>query len=132
MRYLCSLGSNLQAAFNIERAQQALAQLPGQLYTSAVIKTKPVAIDTDNDFLNALFIIDTPLNATQLKQYFNAIEIAQGRDRDDPRCSEKDRPIDIDILSDDIHDNRQVPDYLQALYQDFYAAIKTQLGASCA
>lgn len=114
MKYLCSLGSNIDPEMNIHHAKQQLRTLSGDCLFSQNITTKPVDIDTTNVFLNALFIIDTPLSSGELKQQFNQIEEALGRDRSDPERSKKDRTIDIDILG--LLDERpDVPDYLQSL-----------------
>ena len=74
-------------------------------------------MNTKRDFLNALFIIQTSMSAEQLKQEFNRIEEALGRDRSDPQRSFKDRTIDIDILGK-VSDNPKVPDYLTSLLTD--------------
>lgn len=109
-----ALGSNIDPEMNIHHAKQQLQTLSGDCLFSQNIATKPVDIDTNNGFLNALFIIDTPLSSDELKQQFNQIEEALGRDRSDPERSKKDRTIDIDILG--LLDERpDVPDYLQSL-----------------
>ncbi len=114
MKYLCSLGSNIDPEMNIHHAKQQLRTLSGDCLFRQNIATKPVDIATNNGFLNALFIIDTPLSSDELKQQFNQIEEALGRDRSDPERSKKDRTIDIDILG--LLDERpDVPDYLQSL-----------------
>ena len=114
MKYLCSLGSNIDPEMNIHHAKNQLRTLSGDCLFSQNIATKPVDIDTNNGFLNALFIVDTPLSSDELKQQFNQIEEALGRDRSDPERSKKDRTIDIDILG--LLDERpDVPDYLQSL-----------------
>ncbi|MGQ4275635.1 2-amino-4-hydroxy-6-hydroxymethyldihydropteridine diphosphokinase [Pseudidiomarina sp. E22-M8] len=122
--FLCSMGANLAPEANFSHAKALIVGL-GQATYSAACYTQPVAIDTEHDFLNALFIIKTQLNAEQLKAEFNAIEEALGRDRSDPLSSEKDRPMDIDILGElSQHEAdaawQQVPDYLQ----DMCASLK--------
>lgn len=115
-RYLCSMGANIAPEKNFERAQQSVAQL-GSVHFSSARYTQPVAIVTEHDFLNALFIIECELNAEQLKERFNSIEEQLGRDRSDPLSSEKDRPMDIDILGELSAENarqawQEVPSYL--------------------
>jgi 2-amino-4-hydroxy-6-hydroxymethyldihydropteridine diphosphokinase len=114
MKYLCSLGSNIDPEMNIHHAKQQLRALNSNCLFSQNIATKPVDIDTQNGFLNALFIIDTSLSSHELKQRFNQIEEALGRDRSDPERSIKDRTIDIDILGP-LDEGPEVPDYLQSL-----------------
>jgi 2-amino-4-hydroxy-6-hydroxymethyldihydropteridine diphosphokinase len=114
--FLCSMGANLQPEFNFAKARSALINL-GEAYYSRAIYTKPVAMQSAHDFLNALFILHTELDAASLKQQFNAIEQQLGRDRSDPLSAIKDRPMDIDIIGQLTADHsaavwQQVPDYL--------------------
>lgn len=118
--YLCSLGSNLAPEYNISRAKSYLTGIAQKVQYSRVITTEPVAMASDNQFLNALFVVQTHLPVDRLKQAFNTIEISLGRDRNDPQSSIKDRPIDIDILGViDTNNWPDVPDYLAALKDEF-------------
>ncbi|MEC8926303.1 MAG: 2-amino-4-hydroxy-6-hydroxymethyldihydropteridine diphosphokinase [Pseudomonadota bacterium] len=112
MKYLCSLGSNIEPELHFSRAKHYLYQISDELAFTRDILTRPVDIDTPHPFLNALFTIETMLTATQLKQRFNEIEEQLGRDRDDPNRSIKDRTIDIDILGP-VDEEPEVPTYLQ-------------------
>ena len=112
MKYLCSLGSNIEPELHFSRAKHYLYQISDELAFTRDILTRPVDIDTPHPFLNALFTIETTLTAQQLKQRFNEIEEQLGRDRDDPDRSIKDRTIDIDILGP-VDEQPEVPAYLQ-------------------
>lgn len=125
MKYLCSLGSNIEPELHFSRAKHYLAKLADELEFSRDITTKPVGLNTNHPFLNALFILETALTPTALKAEFNQIEVLLGRDRSDPLCSVKDRPIDIDILGE-LDDNPEVPDYLQQLIPDLTAVGETK------
>ncbi|WP_404399465.1 2-amino-4-hydroxy-6-hydroxymethyldihydropteridine diphosphokinase [Idiomarina seosinensis] len=114
MMYLCSLGSNIEPELHFSRAKHYLAKLSDKLEFSRDIVTQPVGIKTNKPFLNALFTLETSLSEQQLKQHFNEIEETLGRDRSDPDCSIKDRPIDIDILGR-VSAKPEVPHYLNAL-----------------
>ncbi|MDV6314871.1 2-amino-4-hydroxy-6-hydroxymethyldihydropteridine diphosphokinase [Idiomarina sp. HP20-50] len=116
-KYLCSLGSNIEPQHHFSQARAALEVLSGDITFSRNIPTSPVDINTDNAFLNALFIIETPMTAGELKREFNRIEEALGRDRSDPERSLKDRTIDIDILGS-VEESPKVPDYLTSLLPD--------------
>ena len=116
--FLCSMGANLQPEQNFAKARSALVRL-GEAYYSRALYTKPVAMHSTHDFLNALFILHTELDSVSLKQQFNAIEQQLGRDRSDPQSALKDRPMDIDILGPLTPESaatswRQVPDYLHS------------------
>lgn len=111
--YLCSMGANLAPEENFAKARSKLTPL-GDVHYSRAVYTKPVDIDTEHDFLNALFVIATQLDAEVLKMAFNKIEVELGRDRSDPDCSQKDRPMDLDILGAIETDVwRVVPNYLE-------------------
>lgn len=98
MWYLCGLGSNIDPEQNLVRAVTRLLESHDSLWLSPVIHTRPRGIDTERPFLNALAVVFSPLSPTQLKDHFNQLEEALGRDRSDPLSSRKDRPIDVDIL----------------------------------
>ncbi|HAD48679.1 MAG TPA: 2-amino-4-hydroxy-6-hydroxymethyldihydropteridine diphosphokinase [Idiomarina sp.] len=125
MKYLCSLGSNIEPELHFSRAKHYLAKLADELEFSRDITTKPVGMNTNHPFLNALFILETALTPTALKAEFNQIEVLLGRDRSDPLCSVKDRPIDIDILGE-LDESPEVPDYLQQLIPDLTAVGETK------
>jgi len=116
-KYLCSLGSNIEPQTNFPQAQAALKTISDSIRFSRNIPTSPVDMDTENDFLNALFVIQTSMSAHELKREFNHIEETLGRDRSDPERSLKDRTIDIDILGK-LEEKPQVPEYLTSLLTD--------------
>jgi len=108
------MGANIAPESNFAAARELILKL-GKAYYSRAIYTQPVDMRSEHDFLNALFLIVSPLDSVALKEHFNAIEISLGRDRDDPLSSKKDRPMDIDILGELSSDLvwQEVPDYLQ-------------------
>lgn len=112
--YLCSMGANIAPEINFAAARDYLSKL-GQAYYSRAFYTQPVAMDSDKEFLNALFVLTSELDHASLKQQFNTIEKQLGRDRDDPLSAHKDRPMDIDILGTLTSEQvwLQVPEYLR-------------------
>ncbi len=113
--FLCSMGANLAPELNFAKAREQLSPL-GTVYYSRAIYTKPVDMESSNDFLNALMLVQTSMDASTLKQHFNTIEVSLGRDRNDPQSAFKDRPIDLDILCEVQGQQscwNMVPDYLQ-------------------
>ncbi|MBY6062767.1 2-amino-4-hydroxy-6-hydroxymethyldihydropteridine diphosphokinase [Pseudidiomarina sediminum] len=117
-QFLCSMGANLAPEKNFALARQQLDAL-GTVTYSLADYTQPVAIETDHEFLNALFVIATDLDAIALKQQFNRIEEQLGRDRSDPLSSQKDRPMDIDILANILQEPwPELPDYLTPMAND--------------
>lgn len=129
-RYLCSMGANIAPEKNFSLAKERLKEL-GRTCFSAARYTQPVAIDTEHEFLNALFIIESSLSTQQLKAKFNTIEEALGRDRSDPQSSVKDRPMDIDILAELTAVTLeqawlQVPNYLANLAEELKATLDNE------
>ncbi|WP_421179993.1 2-amino-4-hydroxy-6-hydroxymethyldihydropteridine diphosphokinase [Aeromonas enteropelogenes] len=125
MFYLCSTGSNLEPHRHVGQALDELITQFGWLQLSSVIRTKPVGMHSRHDFLNCLFVIESRLETTELKQWFVTLEVAHGRDRNDPLCKVHDRPLDIDILaSSPIADfaTARVDSYLAPLLAEWYGA----------
>lgn len=125
MFYLCSIGSNLEPAHHVSLAVAELLERFGHLRLSSVIQTKPVGMRSRHDFLNCLFIVESELSQAQLKAEFVTMELAHGRDRNDPRCKVADRPLDIDILASSPQPdfaNHQVDAYLRELLAECYGS----------
>ncbi|MFM5811699.1 2-amino-4-hydroxy-6-hydroxymethyldihydropteridine diphosphokinase [Aeromonas veronii] len=123
MFYLCSIGSNIDPHIHVSRALAELFANVGPLRLSSVIRTKPVGMHSSHDFLNCLLVVESPLDATSLKQYFIALEVAHGRDRSDPLCKVHDRQLDIDILASNTHGDfatAEVDSYLAELLAELY------------
>ncbi|MEA5466135.1 2-amino-4-hydroxy-6-hydroxymethyldihydropteridine diphosphokinase [Leptothoe sp. PORK10 BA2] len=99
-RYLIGIGSNLDPHSNVSRALQSLLPSVERCIVSRAIQTSAVGMETDFPFINLAAYIETSLDAVALKARFNAIETSLGRDRTDPLCKVKDRPIDLDILTE--------------------------------
>lgn len=95
---IIGLGTNMgDRLANMQTAVDALARLPQTKVTavSAVYETKPVGMENQADFLNAVAAIETPLSPLSVLGTCLGIEAALGRVR-----GEKDgpRPIDLDVL----------------------------------
>ncbi|MGL5287671.1 2-amino-4-hydroxy-6-hydroxymethyldihydropteridinediphosphokinase [Aeromonas sp. RU39B] len=123
MYYLCSIGSNLKPRQHVRQVIGELLQQFGQLSLSSIIRTEPVGMSSHNDFLNCLFVLQSDLDAATLKRHFVELEGAHGRDRSDPQCKVRDRPLDIDILAGreraDFTDV-EVDSYLSGLLAELY------------
>lgn len=97
--YYLSLGANIDPETHLSRAIETIVGTFGTAFLSPIVKTRPCNISTEHSFLNAVMIIRTDLSQESLKLYFNELEEQEGRDRSDPESSNKDRPLDIDILT---------------------------------
>ncbi|MGY3926127.1 2-amino-4-hydroxy-6-hydroxymethyldihydropteridine diphosphokinase [Aeromonas simiae] len=101
MYYLCSIGSNIEPLHHVNRVIGELLEQFGRLSLSSAIRTQPVGMVSQNEFINCLFVIHSPHPREELKRRFIQLELAHGRDRGDPACKIRDRPLDIDILACD-------------------------------
>jgi 2-amino-4-hydroxy-6-hydroxymethyldihydropteridine diphosphokinase len=99
-RYLIGIGSNIDPASNVARGLIALGELGSNLIASRVVETEPVGMVSQHDFHNLVVYLETDLDPVALKERFNQIETAFGRDRSDPLSPVKDRPLDLDILAE--------------------------------
>jgi 2-amino-4-hydroxy-6-hydroxymethyldihydropteridine diphosphokinase len=89
------LGSNIDARRMLPVGVAALRERFGDVACSPVYRSTAVGF-TGNDFLNACCRIETELEPLDLKRWLTELENCHGRDRDQPKFS--DRTLDIDIL----------------------------------
>ncbi len=89
------LGSNLDAERHIAAGFAALRGEFGDVLCSPVYRSPAVGFSGD-DFLNAAARIRTDWSVGRLKDWLTALENTHGRDRSQPKFS--DRSLDIDIL----------------------------------
>ncbi len=93
-----ALGSNLQdPAAQVTQALQHLAQISQTrlVAASSFYRTPPVGYDNQPDFINAVALLETTLEPTDLLAQLLAIETAQGRERPFPNAP---RVLDLDLL----------------------------------
>ena len=89
------LGSNLDAERHVAAGFTALRGQFGEVLCSPVYRSPAVGFSGD-DFLNAAARIRTDWPVGRLKDWLTELENAHGRDRSQPKFS--DRSLDIDIL----------------------------------
>ena len=97
-RAYIGLGSNLQDPLaQLRRATSALADLPGTRLTatSSVYRSRAVGPGEQPDYLNAAAALDTELEPLALLHALQAIENAQGREREERWGA---RTLDLDLL----------------------------------
>ena len=97
-RYVVGIGSNVNPVANVSRLLSRLMDMTDFLAVSRIIETTPEGFQSDNQFLNLVVCMDSPLDNAGLKGEFVRLEVEMGRDRDDSQSSKKDRPADLDIL----------------------------------
>ncbi|MDZ7790792.1 MAG: 2-amino-4-hydroxy-6-hydroxymethyldihydropteridine diphosphokinase [Xanthomonadales bacterium] len=89
------LGSNRNPESNIRAGIRALYRNFANTAVSPVYRSAAVGF-SGSDFLNCAARIDTDLTPNELKDWLTALEDEYGRDRSQPKFS--DRTLDIDIL----------------------------------
>ncbi|NBD96305.1 MAG: 2-amino-4-hydroxy-6-hydroxymethyldihydropteridine diphosphokinase [Gammaproteobacteria bacterium] len=89
------LGSNQEPKRHLAAGIVALQHRFGDLRLSPVYRSEAVGF-SGSDFLNAAARIRTELSVAELKDWLTDLENRHGRDRSQPKFS--DRSLDIDIL----------------------------------
>lgn len=95
------LGSNLDPHRHIEAGFRALHETFGKIERSPIYVSAAVGF-SGADFLNAVARIQTDWPVRRLKSWLTGLENEHGRDRSQPKFS--DRSLDIDIL---LHGDQQ-------------------------
>jgi len=90
-----SLGSNIDASKNVVSAVTALKKKFGVLSISNIYESEALGFSGEN-FLNFVASVDTNYSLQDIFDYLKKLETRMGRNRDEPRFS--DRTIDVDIL----------------------------------
>ena len=116
---IIGIGSNLDAKNNIRRVLEILTEKFELLKVSEFVKTKPIGITEQPDFMNGAAKIRTNENQNNLEHLLKQIEDQMGRDRSAPKFGP--RCIDLDIVAwnGEIVDNDYYTrDFLQKSVQE--------------
>ena len=97
--YFLGLGSNIEPERHFSTAISRLQAEFGRLLVWPIVETDPFDIPTERAFYNTLVVLLSAWPPATMKSWTNALEVSCGRNRRDPLCSQKDRPLDIDILA---------------------------------
>ena len=93
---IIGIGSNINSENNISRIIDILGKDTKLIKVSTFVKTHPIGIKDQPDFLNGAVKIETNLHIHTFRNYLKSLENQMGRDRsqpkDGPRC------IDLDIV----------------------------------
>lgn len=93
---IVSVGSNVEPEENINRALSILSQKLRVMQISELIRTAPLGITDQPDFLNGAVKVETTMEMNQLRRFLKKLEDRLGRDRSQPKYGP--RTIDLDIL----------------------------------
>ncbi len=100
-----SLGSNIDAQRNIDKALSLLKQYFEVNTVSSLIKTEPIGITDQPEFLNGALKISTSMQRDELNKLLKQIEDEMGRDREAPKFGPRIIDLDIVVWNTEIVDN---------------------------
>ncbi|MFQ5441162.1 MAG: 2-amino-4-hydroxy-6-hydroxymethyldihydropteridine diphosphokinase [Thermodesulfobacteriota bacterium] len=103
-RAVISVGSNIDPEENIKRAAEILAGEERLLRTSAPVRTKPVGVTGQPDFLNGAFLIETEKDADGLRASLKEIERRLGRVRSADKSGPRTMDLDIIVFNGEVID----------------------------
>ncbi len=95
-RAVLSVGSNIQPERNVKRALALLKHEGILRASSAFVRTAPIGILDQPEFLNGAALVETELERAALKRRLRELEERLGRRREGSRCGP--RTIDLDIV----------------------------------
>jgi len=104
---IVGIGSNINPEPNIAAALYFLRQEQEFVSVSSLIKTSPIGIPDQSDFLNGAAKILTTMEIADFKNYLKDIEERLKRDRTAPKYGPRTIDLDIVIWDGEIID----PDY---------------------
>lgn len=112
-RVVLILGSNIDKEWNLPRAVRLLSERTELLAVSSVYETAPVGTTDQPLFFNAAALVETPLNAADLKQtVLSDIEQILKRVRTEDKNAPRTIDLDIVLFNDEVFafNGRAVPD----------------------
>lgn len=117
---IIGIGSNIDPAQNIAATLYFLRQEQEFVSVSSLIKTSPIGITDQPDFLNGAVKILTTMEIADFKSYLKDIEDRLKRDRTAPKFGSRTIDLDIVIWDGEIID----PDYYS---RDFLKAAADEI-----
>ncbi|VAX35152.1 2-amino-4-hydroxy-6-hydroxymethyldihydropteridinepyrophosphokinase [hydrothermal vent metagenome] len=94
---IIGLGSNIDPQENMSKAKELLVKDYDVKAVSSFIRTKPVGMTNQPDFLNGAVLLKTELDQKQLNTAMKALELDLGRKSKGQRFYP--RTIDLDIVA---------------------------------
>ncbi|MDR4517059.1 MAG: 2-amino-4-hydroxy-6-hydroxymethyldihydropteridine diphosphokinase [Nitrosomonas sp.] len=102
---IIGIGSNINPEKNVEAALTILKQEVDVNKTSTWIKTSPIGIVSQNDFVNGAVKVHTTMSRKEFKNYLKNLENRLGRDRSLPKFGPRVIDLDIIVWNSEIVDN---------------------------
>ncbi len=102
---IIGIGSNINPENNIQASLMILAQEVEVKGTSSWVRTIPIGIRDQNDFVNGVVKIRTTMTMEELTHYLKRLEDRLGRDRTLPKFGPRVIDLDIIVWNDEIVNN---------------------------
>ncbi len=116
---ILGIGSNIDAEKNIVKTMEILSSKLTILQTTLLMRTKPIGMKDEPDFLNGAVKIATGLKKGELNKLLKSIEDRLGRDRSKPKFSSRCIDLDIVVWNDEVVDkDYYTRDFLQKLVDE--------------
>jgi 2-amino-4-hydroxy-6-hydroxymethyldihydropteridine diphosphokinase len=93
---IIGIGSNIDPQENIKKALDLLSTELKVVGISSFVRTRPLGITSQPDFLNGAAKVETAMEETEFRRYLKLLEDRLGRDRTQPKYGP--RSIDLDIV----------------------------------
>jgi 2-amino-4-hydroxy-6-hydroxymethyldihydropteridine diphosphokinase len=111
---IIGIGSNIDAETNISKMLAILKNHVEIIKVSTFLKTRPIGIENQNDFINGAVKVKTNLNQSELTILMKNIENEMGRDRTAPKFGPRNIDLDIVVWNGEIvDDDYYTRDFLQ-------------------
>ena len=101
---IIGIGSNIHPEENIIEALKLLGESFKVLQVSTMVRTSPIGITDQPDFLNGAVKIITELDASSLQTILKKIEDKLGRDRSLPKFGPRTMDLDVVVWNGEIVD----------------------------
>jgi 2-amino-4-hydroxy-6-hydroxymethyldihydropteridine diphosphokinase len=95
-RAAVSAGSNIDPFSSIKKAKAILEKELRVVAASEMVVTKPIGFADQDDFVNAVFLVETDLDKSSLAAYLKTVEDRLGRVRTPNKFGP--RTIDLDVI----------------------------------
>jgi 2-amino-4-hydroxy-6-hydroxymethyldihydropteridine diphosphokinase len=106
-KVIIGFGSNIDPLNNIREAIKILEETVEVVKVSRLVRTAPIGISDQPDFINGAVRINTSLQKDELRTLLKNIEDRLGRDRSLPRFGPRTIDLDLVVWNETIID----PDY---------------------
>ena len=99
------IGSNIDPIANIEKAKAILEKEQRIVRASGMLKTKPVGFADQDDFVNAVFLVETELDKSSFAAYLKGVENRLGRVRTQNKFGPRTIDLDVAVFNGEIMDD---------------------------